>query len=142
MGRAFVAAAQEGFAGQVDTALAVDFDAFDHDSIADVDDVFDFFNPFFSQLGNMDQAFFARQDFDESAEVHDARDFADVGLADFDVFGQFFDPFFGLLAAFAVNGSDVYQARIVDVDLGACFFGRSASIILPPGPMTSRSYLA
>ena len=108
MGRTFVAATQEGFAGQVDPALAVDFDAFDHDFIADVDDVFDFFDPFFSQLGNVDQAFFARQDFDKGAEVHDARDFADVGLADFNVFRQFFNPFLGFLAAFAVDSGNVY----------------------------------
>ena len=37
VGRSFVTAAEEGFAGQIDSALAVDFDAFDHDFIADVD---------------------------------------------------------------------------------------------------------
>lgn len=42
VGRSFITAAEEGFAGQVDPALAVDFDAFDHDFIADVDYVFDF----------------------------------------------------------------------------------------------------
>ena len=88
-----------------------------------MDDIFDFFDAFLGQLGNVDQPFFARQDFDEGAEVHDARDFADIGLADFNVFRQFFDPFFGFLAAFAIDSGNVYQARIIDVDLSTCFFG-------------------
>ena len=70
----------------------------------------------------MDQAFLAGQHFYEGAEIHDARNLADVRFAYFDVLRQRFNPFLRLFAADSVDRGDVYEARIFDVDFSARFF--------------------
>ena len=45
---------QDRLAGQIDTALAVNFHTFHHDFVADRDHVFYFLYPFGGELGNVD----------------------------------------------------------------------------------------
>ena len=56
---------------------------------------------------------------DERAEVHDARDGAEIRLADLDVAREVFDHLLGLLAAVAVRRRDEHAAVVLDVDLDA-----------------------
>ena len=68
--------------------MLVDFNDFDLDFIADLEDFFDVFDVLVVKLGNMDEPFLARQDFAEGAEVGDPFDLPCVESADFDIFGQ------------------------------------------------------
>src|SRR5258708_3663922 len=55
----------------------------------------------------------------ESAEVHDAVDFAFENFADFNFTGQVVNPLDGFFGTFSIVGSHHDQARILDINLHA-----------------------
>ena len=94
-------ALHRGLARQVDAALAVDLGDQHLDLVADGHDVLDGRDAVVGQLGDVDQAFLARQDLDEGAEGHDPGDLAHVDRADLDLPGQALDPVDGLARVLA-----------------------------------------
>ncbi len=80
----FTALLQRRFARQLHSALVVDADAFHPDHLADLGDVFRPINSEIGQLGNVNEAVLARENFDKGAEFFDRNDATVVGLADFD----------------------------------------------------------
>ena len=69
------------------------------------------------ELGDVAEPLLARQDFNESAEVHDARDPALVDSADFHIAHDVLDDLLRLLCALAVRRRDEDRAVLLDVDL-------------------------
>src|SRR3990172_526187 len=68
--------------GEVDAAQVVDLLDLDQQLVADLDHVLDLTHATVGELGDVHQAFFAGQHLHEGAEVHQARDPAQVHLAD------------------------------------------------------------
>ena len=71
------------------------------------------------ELGDVAEAFFARQGFDEGAEFHQAGDAAGVDLTDFDFAHDVLDHLLGFLHALGIVGGDEDVAVFVDVDVDA-----------------------
>src|SRR6202158_6523034 len=57
-----------GLTAQIEPALAVDLSGLDHDLVADVDDLFNPFDPMVGQLGDVNETILVRKHFDEGAE--------------------------------------------------------------------------
>ena len=94
---------QRGFAGEVDAAHLVDFGHLNLTSSPMLTTSSTLADPVGSQLGDVDEPFLARQNLDESAEVHDALDRAGVDLADLDLFDELSIIWHGLLRAVFVG---------------------------------------
>ena len=84
---------------EVYAALIVDFDNFDLELVANLDHVFDFLDAAARKLGDVTEAFLARQDFDEGTEFHQSGYLARVDFADFDFTDDVFNHLFCLLHA-------------------------------------------
>src|SRR6266480_4945520 len=112
-----------GLPAQVEAALAVDLDSFDHDLVADVADLFDALHAVVGELGDVNQAILARKHLDERAERHDPHDLAPVDLPHLDFVGQALDPVDRLLAAFLVDGGDEDPTVVFHIDLRPRLFG-------------------
>ena len=102
-------------------AFVVDADAFHPDHLADFRDVFRSFDAEIRQLGNVHEAVFAREDFDEGAEFFDRNNFAVIGLADFDLARHAADDFLRARHRFGIVRVDVYGTVVFDVNLRAGF---------------------
>ena len=100
------------FAGQVNAAFLVDFRYFDNDFVADGNNVFNLADMFGGKLADMNQTFFAGQDFNKCAEVHQAGNFAGVNFADFRFGGNAVNDInsFGSLLA-VDSGNVIFQGR-------------------------------
>ena len=86
-----------------------------------MDHVFRFFHSVESQLGYMDQAFFARQDFYEGAEFHEPCYPAQVGFPCLYFMGEAFYDLLRFLGCFFVGGRNVNMAVFFNVQFRACF---------------------
>jgi len=123
--------------GEIDPALAVDFHNLYFDQVTLADNVFDFLDPFPGELADVDQAFLARQEFDEGAKVHQAGDAAFKDLAWLGIIGNALDDRNGFVSSFAVGRRNKDAAVILDVNLDAGFLDDAVDD-LAPEPMTSR----
>ena len=70
---------------EVHTSLLVDLDDLDFKLIAFMHDILDLSDAMARELGDVAKPLLARQDFNESTEVHDARDSTLVDSADFHI---------------------------------------------------------
>ena len=95
---------QQNFMTQVDSALIVDLHYFDLQLIANLDNILYLLNPMVSQLRNVAQAFFARQDFNKGTELHKTRYLAVVDLTDLDLTDDVFDHLLGAFHEVAAIG--------------------------------------
>ena len=120
-----------GAAAEFDAAAFVDHEAFDPHFVADLADVFNRTDAGVGKFGDVAEAVFAGDDFDEGAEFFDAGDGAFVDLAFFGFGGDGGDFADGDFEGFGVVGEDLDDAKAVgffDVDLGAGEFGDAADV--------------
>ena len=90
----------------------------------------------------MQQAFGAREDLHERAEVDDARDRAEISFTDLSFSRKRFDLGQRFLRGFAVGGRDMNQAAVFDIDLGAGFVGDFVSRVAINSRKSARSRIA
>ena len=124
---------ERGFARKFHAAFVVDADAFDPDHVANFDDVFGPFHAKIRQLGDVDEAVLARENFDERAEFFHRDDAALIGLADLDFARHAADDFLRARHAFAAGRVNVHRAVVFDVNFSAGF-GDDALDGLAAGP--------
>ena len=120
---------EHGLAGEADLAHRVDAGHHDGNLVADLADIFDFFDPFAVELGDVHHAIRAGQDLHEGAEIGDADNLAGVDATQLRGFGDGFDALACHLRAFAIGGGNVDGAIFFDVDLGAGLFLQGADIL-------------
>ena len=102
--------------GQLDLSLTIDTNTLDQNFVTFVENVGHCANTLCVQFGNVHQAVGAREDFDESAELHDLADGAVVELTNFSFLDQVADHLDRQLGSFAVSGSDVDGAVVLDIN--------------------------
>src|SRR5690348_2815832 len=108
---------------QTDSSLTVDLQHFHADDVAFLQLVADTLHALVGDLRDVHQAVAARQDGDERAEVHQARDLALVDAADLDVRRDQLDAPLRLTAGGAVHRGYLHGAVALDVDGGSGLLG-------------------
>src|SRR5688572_139237 len=108
------------------TALFVHFQHFHLYRVTLRELVADIGDALLADLRDVHQPILAGQYGDEGAKIHDFRNPATVNLADCNVGGNHLDPASGLFAGSPVDGSDLDQAAVVDVDARASLLGDPA----------------
>src|SRR5260370_30227541 len=106
-GFGFGALFQRGFARKFYSALVVNTDAFDPDHVTNFRNIFRSFYPEICQLGNVDEAVPARENFDECAEFFHPHNAPLIGLADLYLAGHAADNFFRARHRFAARRIDM-----------------------------------
>src|SRR4029434_3741787 len=117
----FAALLKGRFAREFHSPLVVDPDAFHPDHLANLRDVFSPVHSEISQLGNVDEAVFAREHFHESAEFFDRHDAPVIGLADLHFLRHATDDLLRAGHALAARRIDVNRAVVFDVNLRSGF---------------------
>src|SRR5438045_9584582 len=102
-------------------------DALDHNLLAFLQFIADVANAAVGDVGNVQQTISARKDFDESAEIDDPADGADVGLAHFSFGRQPANPRDCRVGGASVRGSDRNGTVVFDIDLRTSLFDESAN---------------
>src|SRR5205085_4410201 len=125
--------AQQRLAREFDL-VALFADALDHDLLPLFEFVAHVADAMIGDLGDVQEAISARKDFDERAEINDARDRADVGRADLGLGRQTAYALDGQLRRFAVGGRNRDRAVVFDVNLRAGLFDeRAGDLAARPG---------
>jgi len=88
---------KEGPSRQVDPALIIDTDNFDHYLVTDVDFVFNLVDAVAGQFTDMNQSFLTGKDLHHRAEIKYTRDLAGIDFTDFDIFSKTLDDSYGFL---------------------------------------------
>src|SRR6266581_799107 len=97
---------ERGFARKLDPPFVVDADALDPDHVADFCDVLRSFDAEIRELGNVDEAVLAGENFDKGPELFYGNDAALISLADLDFARHAADDFFRARHALAAGGVD------------------------------------
>src|SRR5439155_10181426 len=105
-------------AAQLDLAFAVDPDHLDQDRVPFVDDVLDPLHAVRLELRDVDQAVFARGDFDEGPERHHPAHDPRINAPDLGVLGDRSDDVSRPVPVRPAERCDADFAGVVDVDLG------------------------
>ena len=108
-----------GLARKLDAAALVDIEALDLDDVADLADAFHRLEELVGELADVAESVHAGENFDERAEVLDARHLALVDLAGFGDRGNRADGALGRFHRLEARREDRDLAVVVDVDLGA-----------------------
>src|ERR1700733_4145703 len=104
-------------------ALAVDLEHLDAHDIAFLQLVTHPFDAFIGDLRDVHEAVAARQDRDEGAKIHQARNLALIDAPHLDVRRDEFDATLRLAPGGTADGCDLDRAIIFDIDRGAGLFG-------------------
>ena len=115
----FAAVFHGRFARKFDPAFVVDPDALHPHHLADLGYVFRPIDPEIRQLGDVHEAIFARENFDEGAEFFDRDGPAMIDLADLHFLRHAADDFLRARHRFAARGVDVDGAVVFDINLRA-----------------------
>ena len=104
---------------QIDSSLVIDLNDLDLKLITDLDNILDLFNTMVGQLGDVAQSFFARQEFNKRAELHQPRYFTGEDLTGLDLTDNILDHLSGPLHAICIDRRDEDVAILMDIDLDA-----------------------
>src|SRR5262249_40197430 len=107
------------FAAELDLSLLVDVQNLHHHLVPFAEHVSDAAHTLRSELRDMQQTVCARENLDESAEVHDLSHRAPINLADFRLGGDELDHLDGAAARRLIVRRDHDGAVVLDVDLDA-----------------------
>ena len=118
--------------------VAFDADHLHHDLIAFLQLIPDIANPVFGDFRNVQQAVGAGEDLDERAEIRDADDFAEIGLADFRQSPSGLEMISIALLADGPSEDAIFTRPSSETSIFTPVCSMIDRIILPPGPMTSR----
>ena len=113
-------------AGQIDATLLVDVRNHDEDGIADSNDILHMLDAMIVQLGDVDQALFARCDLNESTEVHQAGHAALVDGANLRVLHDHEE-----INGVAVNQDDLLKYKEPELSKTALKTALKAGLIVP-----------
>src|SRR5712692_4318531 len=86
----FTGFANQGFAGEADF-VALDGENLDEDLVAELEFIANVADAMLGDFADVQEAVGAGEKFDESAELREADDFAEIGLADFGAGGDITD---------------------------------------------------
>src|SRR5713226_5779097 len=117
----FAGFADERFAGEADL-VALDGENFHENLVAELQLIANVADAMLGDFADVQEAVSAGEKFDESAELREADDFAEIGLADFGAGGDVADHRESSIAAGSAGGEDVHGAVFEDIDLDASGF--------------------
>src|SRR2546421_5089756 len=100
-------------------AAIVEAEQLNLDLVAFLDDVGGLLHAVRRELADVDEAVLGAEEVHEGAELHHLDHGAVIDLADLRIGGDRLDPLDRGLDGFAIGGSDLHGAVVVDVDLGA-----------------------
>src|SRR5665647_2500282 len=106
--------------------VAFERQALDQDLVAFLQLVANVLNAILGDLADVQQTVGSREDFHESAEIHQAHHFAEIRLADFGGGGEIADDLDRLVRAGFIGAGHVNRAIVFDVDLDAGLFDDAA----------------
>src|SRR5713101_4104328 len=124
----FAGFADERFAGETDL-VALDGENLDEDLVAELQFVANVTDAMLGDFTDVQEAVGAGEKLDEGAELREANDFAEIGLADFGAGGDVADHLQGRVAAGSAGGEDVHGAVFEDVDLDAGGFDDGSDLL-------------
>src|SRR5258708_14877207 len=104
---------------QTRLAAVVEAEKLDLDLVAFLDDVGGLLHAVGRELADVDQAVLGAEEVHERPELHHLDDGAVIDLVQFRIGGDRLDPLDRGLDRFAVGGSHLHGAVVVDIDLGA-----------------------
>lgn len=111
---------------EANAALPVDLEHLDPNDVAFAELVADVLDALLGNLRDMHETVAARQDRDESAEVHQPGDLAFVDLPDFDICRDQLDALLRRAAGRHIDRSDLDGTVVLDIDRGAGLLGDGA----------------
>src|SRR5712691_7983879 len=114
----FAGFANERFAGEADL-VALDGEHLNEDLVAELQLIANVADAMFGDFADMQEAVGAGEKLDEGAELREANDFAEIGLADFGAGGDVANHLQGRVSAGSAGGEDVHGAVFEDVDFDA-----------------------
>src|SRR5713101_10217923 len=114
----FAGFANEGFAREADL-VALDGENFDEDLVAELQLIANVADAVLGDFADVQEAVGAREKLDESAELREANDFAEIRFADFGAGSDVANHLQGRIAAGSAGGEDVHRAVLEDVDFDA-----------------------
>src|SRR5712664_2927294 len=114
----FASFADEGLARKADL-VALDGKNLDEDLVAELQLIANVADAMLGDFADVQEAVGAGEELDESAELREANDFAEIGLADFGAGGDVANHLQGRVSAGSAGGEDVHGAVFEDVDFDA-----------------------
>src|SRR6266852_1341241 len=124
----FAGFADERFAGETDL-VALDGENFHENLVAELEFVANVADAMLGDFADVQEAVGAGEKFDESAELREANDFAEIGLADFCASGDIADHRESGIAAGSAGGENVHGAVFENVNLDPSRFDDRADFL-------------
>src|SRR5229473_7500737 len=124
----FAGLADESFAREADL-IALDGEHFHEDLVAQLQFIANVADAMLGDFADVQQAVGAGEKLDESAELRQPNDFAEISLADFGAGGDIADHLQSRIAAGSARGEDVHGAVFEDVDLDAGGFDNGSDLL-------------
>src|SRR5437660_821532 len=124
----FAGFADQGLAREANL-VALDGENFHEDLVAKLQLIPNVADAMLGDFADVQEAVGAGEKFDESAELRQANDFAEIGFADFGAGSDVANHLQGRIAAGSAGGEDVHGAVLEDVDLDAGGFDNGLDLL-------------
>src|SRR5260370_11734791 len=111
--------------------IALDGEHFHENLVAEFQLIANVTDAVLGDFADVQQAVGAGEKLDESAELRQPNDFAEISLPDFGAGGDIADPLQSRIAAGSARGAAVHGALLADVDLDAGGLGARHDLLAP-----------